>query len=194
MSKCFTCLLAGILAQSMCVVAIGQSVQTTTALSTSGHVAGSSDDQKHAEFFERKILPVLVSRCYECHSEEAAELEGGLRLDSRVGVRRGGDSGPAVVPGSESQSLLLTAITSKDNPMPPDEPLDAEVVADFRSWIVAGAVDPRDAAEELPLREPDYSEARQVLGLSAGRATIRPASWRPGMVHVANRQLYSRKA
>ncbi len=117
--------------------------------------------EEPSKFFEQKILPVLVSKCYACHSQQAEELEGSLRLDSRDGVRHGGDSGPAVVPGSESQSLLLTAMRSKDNPMPPDDPLSAEVVEDFRSWIVSGAVDPRDAVEELPYREPDYRESRK---------------------------------
>lgn len=121
--------------------------------------SSSADDQ--SEYFEQKILPVLVSKCYHCHSHQAPELEGGLRLDSRAGVRQGGDSGPAVVPGSVSQSLLLTAITSRDNPMPPDEPLTAEVIEDFRRWIAAGAYDPRDSVDEVPYRELDYSEARK---------------------------------
>src|SRR6478752_4005335 len=57
--------------------------------------------QDDLDFFEQHIRPVLISKCYECHSEEAAQrnrLKGGLRLDSRDGLLRGGDSGPAIVP------------------------------------------------------------------------------------------------
>ncbi len=133
-------------------------VATATWLLSSGSLTYAEET---ALFFEQKILPVLVSKCYECHSSQAVELEGGLRLDSRDGVRHGGDSGPAVVAGSESQSLLLSAITSKDNPMPPDAPLAAEIIDDFRHWILTGAFDPRDNVDELPYREPDYSEARE---------------------------------
>jgi hypothetical protein len=161
MAKCFTSVCAGVFLQSLCVVAIGQVIDAPTTTSETEQVAVSSEQRNHEEFFRRNILPVLVSRCYECHSQDAAELEGGLRLDSRRGVRQGGDSGPAVVPGNESQSLLLSAITSTDNPMPPGEPLAAEVIADFRTWIVAGAVDPREEIEQQPTREPDYTEARK---------------------------------
>src|SRR5437867_10391038 len=56
-------------------------------------------DAAGVEFFEKEIRPVLVERCYECHSSQAKKLKGGLRLDSREGLRKGGDSGPVIVPG-----------------------------------------------------------------------------------------------
>ena len=100
-------------------------------------------------FFEKKIRPVLVTKCYECHSAEAAkngELGSGLQLDTREGIRRGGDTGASVVPGKPSQSLLLAAIRhERDLEMPPDsDPLKASVIADFEKWINMGAPDPRD--------------------------------------------------
>src|SRR5689334_10851686 len=62
-------------------------------------------------FFEEKVRPVLAEHCYQCHSAEASKVKGGLRLDSREGIRRGGDSGrPAVVPGEPEKSLLVQAI------------------------------------------------------------------------------------
>ena len=51
------------------------------------------------EFFENHIRPLLVQNCYKCHSEEAGKAKGELLLDTREGLRKGGDSGPAIVPG-----------------------------------------------------------------------------------------------
>jgi hypothetical protein len=55
------------------------------------------------EFFEARIRPLLVKNCYECHSGQAKKIEGKLRLDSREALRRGGESGPAIVPGDPGQ-------------------------------------------------------------------------------------------
>ncbi len=116
-------------------------------------------------FFEAKIRPVLVKHCYECHSAESGKAKGGLRLDSRDDLRRGGDTGPAVVPGQPEQSLLLTAIrhADPDLEMPPDEARLADnVIADFTRWIREGAADPRDTAAKTAERPPvDLSSARQ---------------------------------
>src|SRR4051812_12115527 len=73
------------------------------------------------EFFEKRIRPVLVEHCYECHSAEAKKLKGNLRLDSREDILRGGETGPAIIPGKPDKSLLITAIkyTDKDLQMPP---------------------------------------------------------------------------
>ena len=57
------------------------------------------DDVAGIAFFEKKIRPVLVQHCYECHSQRAKQPKAGLLLDTRAGIRRGGESGPAVVPG-----------------------------------------------------------------------------------------------
>src|SRR6516164_6245753 len=64
-------------------------------------------------FFESKIRPVLIDNCYKCHSVEAQQvkkLRGNLFLDSRAGVLKGGDNGPAIVPGQPNKSLLLKAL------------------------------------------------------------------------------------
>jgi hypothetical protein len=106
--------------------------------------AGDSDD---IAFFEAKIRPVLVERCHECHSTQVPKPKGGLRVDSRLGVRAGGSSGPAVVPGDLEASLLYQAITAADGvvPMPPKVRLSPAEIADFRRWITMGAPDPREA-------------------------------------------------
>ncbi|MEM0926731.1 MAG: DUF1549 domain-containing protein, partial [Planctomycetota bacterium] len=102
-----------------------------------------ADDPGSVEFFESKIRPVLVKRCYSCHSSEADETGGTLWLDSSSAMLEGGDSGPVLKPGHAEESLLISAIRYESTEMPPDQPLPAEVVEDFVRWINAGAVDPR---------------------------------------------------
>src|SRR5437763_1651003 len=100
--------------------------------------AASSGD---SEFFEKKIRPVLSQQCYKCHSASAKKLKGGLLLDSREGMLKGGETGAAVVAGRADQSLLIKAIrwTDKDLQMPPKEQLLKEEVADFERGVAAGA-------------------------------------------------------
>ena len=80
-------------------------------------------DPAREAFFERQVRPLLVRHCFECHS--AAENSGGLNLESPAALRRGGDSGPAVVPGMPDQSLLIKVIgyENRDLQMPPQGPL-----------------------------------------------------------------------
>ncbi|MEW4489833.1 PSD1 and planctomycete cytochrome C domain-containing protein [Thalassoglobus sp. JC818] len=100
--------------------------------------------QRQLEFFEKKIRPVLVERCYECHSAEAELSEGGLRVDLRDALLQGGDSGAAVVPSQPGESLIVKALEYRDGlEMPPDGRLDDKVVNDFRRWIEMGAPDSR---------------------------------------------------
>ena len=101
------------------------------------------------DFFESNIRPVLVSKCYGCHSTEAGKSKGGLLLDTREGIRKGGDSGPAVVPGDAEKSLLIRAVRwhDSDTGMPPESKggkLPSSVVADLEAWVRSGATDPRE--------------------------------------------------
>lgn len=95
-------------------------------------------------FFEEKIRPVLAEKCYECHST-AKKVKAKLHLDSREGVLKGGESGPAIVAGEPEKSLLIKAISwhDEDLKMPPKVQLPANVVADFTAWVERGAPDPR---------------------------------------------------
>ncbi|MEM7478676.1 MAG: DUF1549 domain-containing protein, partial [Planctomycetota bacterium] len=96
-------------------------------------------------FFEKKIRPVLVEHCYECHSS-STEKQGGLLLDSRAGVEAGGDNGPVIVKGKAADSLLIQAMryNNRELQMPPSGKLPDQVIADFETWIENGAPDPRD--------------------------------------------------
>lgn len=100
-----------------------------------------SDDQ--LSFFETRIRPVFIEHCYECHSQEAKQTKGGLQLDHRAAVLRGGDSGPAIVPGQPDQSLVIQAVRHESLEMPPQGKLPAGVIADLVKWIEMGAPDPR---------------------------------------------------
>ena len=105
-----------------------------------------ADEAAQAEIFRQQIEPVLKARCYSCHSAEATEVQGGLRLDSKMALRKGGDSGAVVVPGKSTESLLIQAIRHEGAlAMPPGkERLSEEIIRRFAQWIDAGAIDPRD--------------------------------------------------
>ena len=96
-------------------------------------------------FFEKKVRPVLVDRCYECHSAGSKKLKGGLYLDSREGLIKGGDTGAALVPGDPEKSLLVKALrwADKDLRMPPKQKLPAELIADLEAWVKMGAPAPK---------------------------------------------------
>ena len=115
------------------------------------HPAGATTPSEQIDFFERRIRPVLVERCEECHGAQSRALKGGLRVDSRAGLLRGGDTGPAIVPGDPDRSLLLKALSHADPDlqMPPKGRLPESVLADFRRWIAEGAADPREAPQEI---------------------------------------------
>src|SRR5256885_10737519 len=80
-------------------------------------------------FFEKSIRPVLVRECYSCHAATAAKVRGGLKLDTREALRKGGEDGPVVVPGDPANSLLIKAIRHEDDhhKMPPRKKLADDV-------------------------------------------------------------------
>jgi hypothetical protein len=122
-------------------------------------------------FFERDVRPVLVQRCYRCHSRAAEKVKGGLLLDSRAGVAAGGSSGAAVVvPGDPERSALVKAVRYRDADleMPPDEKLPAAEIATLEAWVRRGAPDPRDD-DGRPA-----TTARALWSLGPLRATTAP--------------------
>ncbi len=101
---------------------------------------------QESDFFEKKIRPVLVENCYKCHSKGSEKVKGGLLLDSRDGLRKGGNTGPGLVPGNPDKSMIIQAVryTDKDLEMPPnDKKLPAAQIADLEQWVKMGAPDPR---------------------------------------------------
>ncbi len=98
-----------------------------------------------AEFFEKKIRPLLEERCLECHSVGKGKTKGGLALDSAAGWQKGGDNGPALVPGDVEKSLIINAVRyqNRDLQMPPKKALSSQQIKDLEAWVARGAPDPR---------------------------------------------------
>jgi hypothetical protein len=115
---------------------------------------------EQVDLFEKHIRPILVKHCYKCHSADAKKIRSGLLLDSRDGIRKGGERGPAVVPNDPAASLLLKALRHEGLQMPPGAKLPDTVIADFATWIKQGAVDPRDGSGSLQ-RRLDIEAAKQ---------------------------------
>ena len=107
----------------------------------------SADDR---DFFEKQVRPLLVTRCLVCHG--GTKAGGGLSLQSAQGWRKGGENGPAIVPGKPDDSLLIEAITYSSLEMPPADQggkLPAEEIAILTKWVAMGAPDPRDGNDIL---------------------------------------------
>ncbi|MFN3484147.1 MAG: PSD1 and planctomycete cytochrome C domain-containing protein [Planctomycetota bacterium] len=130
-----------------------------------GPAAQEDAAREGMEFFEKKIRPVLAERCYSCHSAQAGKVKGGLHIDTREGLLRGGHLGPAIVPGQPEKSVLLLAIkhADPDLKMPPKTKLPPEIVRDFETWIALGAPDPRhaDAGAAAHKGAIDWEEGRR---------------------------------
>ena len=129
----------------------------TALIATSAGLRG--DDSPGIEFFEKRIRPVLVEHCYECHSAESKKVKGKLRLDSREAILRGGETGPALIKGQPMESLLITAVQyhDKDLAMPPPEDdvprkLADAVIADLVEWVKMGA--PMPSGADRPASNP----------------------------------------
>jgi len=136
-------------------------------------------DKAQAEFFEKNIRPVLSSKCYKCHSAESKDVKGGLLLDSRDGIREGGDSGHAVVPGDLGESLIIKALEwqDKDMRMPPQKEggkLPDNVIADFKQWIKMGAPDPREAPAKVVKKGVDLEKGKSFWAFQAPKAAPAP--------------------
>jgi hypothetical protein len=117
------------------------------ALAAAGPVrAGDADT-----FFELKIRPILAGTCLKCHGDKKAG--NGLRLDSRAALLKGGEHGPAVVPGDPERSLLIQAVRQcrADLKMPPGRKLPDSVLADLTTWVKSGAGWPK--AQPLQARK-----------------------------------------
>ena len=131
-------------------------------------VAEDRAARQQIEFFEKRIRPVLVEHCYECHSERSTMPKGGLRLDSRETIRSSGDNGPVLIPGRPQDSLLIEAVRYQSIEMPPKGKLPQSVISDLVKWVEMGAPDPRDGKrgalpEKRPINQRDHWAFRLVV-------------------------------
>jgi len=129
----------------------------TIVLAQTVMIFGAEPDPQGVRFFEKSIRPVLVAQCYECHATTAKKIKGGLVLDNEAGLLTGGESGPAIVPGSPAKSLLIEALRHDGLEMPPEQKLPDDVIADFSKWIRMGAPYPRGAADD-----PDWAPRKDA--------------------------------
>jgi len=137
--------------------------------------AGDTElDRAQVNFFESRIRPVLVQHCYQCHSTKSKSVKGNLLLDTRAGSRKGGDSGPAVVPGKPAESILLDALKYDGLEMPPKEKLNQKIIADFETWIQNGAIDPRDGTAVITKPSIDFEKAARFWSFQPPRKIAPP--------------------
>ena len=130
------------------------------------------------EFFEIKIRPVLAENCSQCHSAKSEKLKGGLRLDTRAGILKGGESGPAIVPGKPEESLLIKAVryTTENTAMPPKGRLPDARIADLETWVRLGGPSPEqdEAASPAAAGKKDYDWAKFRVEHWAFRRVVKP--------------------
>jgi mono/diheme cytochrome c family protein len=145
-------------------------------------MAATASTDEGAKLFRERIQPVLEKNCYECHSANAKKVKGDLLLDTRAGMRKGGETGPAIVPNDVTKSILLQAIKhSGDLKMPPKKPkLSDEVIADFVKWVQVGAPDPRDGGASAA--DPyDFKKAREFWSFKPVKVvappSVKDSSW-----------------
>ena len=135
---------------------------STGWLSTSTATA-QQPTAEQIEFFESKIRPALAGNCYSCHSAQTKTPFANLRLDSLAGILKGGDAGPAVVPGDPGASRLIQALRYASTiKMPPTDKLAEEQISSFVKWVEIGAPWPLEQAPETAGPKPKFDlEARK---------------------------------
>ena len=131
------------------------------ALASPGLAAAAEPTSAQTAFFEKSIRPALVQYCYDCHSEETGKTRGGLLLDTREGMLRGGDNGNALAGDSYRGSLFWEAINWQGLEMPPKEKMPAQVIRDFQKWLELGAPDPRAREKTIVESKVDIEEGRR---------------------------------
>lgn len=136
---------------------------------------GASVSGKQLEFFEKKVRPVLVSHCYECHGPKKQKSK--LRVDSLGGLLKGGERGPAIKRGNGKESLLILAINHGEKlQMPEKKKLPAGVIADLTKWVQMGAPWPNSGEAGGPAvrkeTEKEFTEAERNFW--AFRPMVRP--------------------
>ena len=125
--------------------------------------AARADDATTEEFFENRVRPVLAGVCLRCHGQE--KPKGGLRVDTRDALLKGGKSGAAIDKDDLDQSLLLEAIRRSDgvSAMPPDKTLSPQQVADLTAWVHAGVPWPKTTPQIKPASHWAFQPIRDVV-------------------------------
>ncbi len=114
-----------------------------------GRIVADDSTTAGTEFFEKQIRPLLAEHCQSCHGDK--KQEGGLRLTSRDTLLKGGETGPAVVPGKPDESRLIRAVGYLDElKMPPKQKLAEADIAKLKRWVAMGALWPASSSTPSP--------------------------------------------
>ena len=133
-----------------------------------------------ADFFEKRVRPILANRCYACHGPNAGEGQAGLRLDSLPGMLKGGRSGPVIVPGEPTRSLLIHAINHDTFvQMPPKTKLPLGEVQTLTRWVEAGARWPNSKPGTSSEPPPSRASAAEPEPVKVGELTETTEEERP---------------
>ncbi len=137
----------------------------------------ATPNREDRDFFEAKVRPVLVERCFKCHSVQAKKAKGNLQLDSRAGVLKGGDSGPAAQPGNLEKSLILRAVGYQDADlaMPPQGKLPDHEIAALTEWVRRGLPYPGPAKTGETTSTINRAEGRKFWSFQPVRPLPAPA-------------------
>ena len=143
--------------------------------------ANGADALKGTAFFDQQILPILKKRCYECHSHASGKAKGGLMLDSLSGWKKGGDSGPALVPGKPNESLIIESVRYEEYQMPPKGKLPAGEIALLEKWVALGAPDSRLSDPAITKQGVDIEKGRKHWAFQPVRVsdipTVKDTNW-----------------
>lgn len=129
------------------------------------------------EFFEKRIRPLLIQRCGECHDKKTGNKNGELVLDSGAGLRKGGSRGKLFIAGKPEESLLIKAVryTDEELQMPPEGKLAEAEIALLTEWVKRGAVVPNDAAVEGATKAIDIAAGRNFWSFQPLQKSALPA-------------------
>ncbi len=150
-------------------------------------IAGATTDQpaanagqtelEHIEWFERHVRPLLAQHCYSCHASTISRPKGGLALDSRESIVKGGDTGSAAIPGKANESLIVRAVRRIDLEMPPDKPLPKRDQETIAKWVELGMPWP------TPLRKPAAGGSDWLAERAASHWAWQPMA-QPGVPQI----------
>ncbi|MBI5800533.1 MAG: DUF1553 domain-containing protein [Verrucomicrobia bacterium] len=148
-----------------------------SALAADAAVPPSKPTAADLAFYAQTVKPILAGSCFDCHSHEAKKFKGGLALDSAAAIQKGGDTGPALIPGDVEKSLLIKAIryTDADLQMPPkNKKLGSDQIAALEKWVKLGAPMP-DSGAKVAMRGKISDEDRQWWAFVPVRKPAVPA-------------------
>jgi hypothetical protein len=152
-------------------------------------LASGSPTREREAFFEQKVRPLLADKCFSCHSVNSGKQKGGLLLDSRDAILKGGESGPAAAEGKPDQSLIVRAVQyhEPDLQMPPKEKLSTKEVATLEEWILGGMHFPSPHTSLGAKHKVDLAEGRKFWAFQPLTRSDPPVIQSDGHAHSKRR-------